>query len=79
MSLVARLTAALALAAPPGLSSGDIEDDIGDTREAAVLIAVTDRPQPGVLFIVRPEGMRMHPGHLTLRVRDCLNNNHLQV
>lgn len=64
MSLVARLTAALALAAPPGLSSGDLEDDIGDTREAAVLIAVTDRPQPGVLFIVRPEEMRMHPGQV---------------
>ena len=64
MSLVARLTAALALAAPPGLSSGDLDDDIGDTRQAAVLIAVTDRPQPGVLFIVRPEGMRMHPGQV---------------
>ena len=64
MSIVARLTAALALAAPPGLSSGDLDDDIGDTREAAVLIAVTDRPQPGVLFIVRPEGMRMHPGQV---------------
>ena len=64
MSIVARLTAALALGAPPGLSSGDLDDDIGDTRQAAVLIAVTDRPQPGVLFIVRPEGMRMHPGQV---------------
>ena len=64
MSLVSRLTAALALAAPPGLSSGDLDDDFGDTREAAVLIAVTDRPDPGVLFILRPEGMRMHPGQV---------------
>ena len=31
-------------------------------REAAVLIAVTDRPQPGVLVTHRPETMRSHAG-----------------
>jgi 8-oxo-dGTP pyrophosphatase MutT (NUDIX family) len=31
-------------------------------REAAVLIAVTDRPQPGVLLTHRPLTMRSHPG-----------------
>ena len=31
-------------------------------REAAVLIAVTDRPEPGVLITHRPLTMRNHPG-----------------
>ena len=31
-------------------------------RDAAVLIAVTDRPEPGVLLTHRPETMRSHPG-----------------
>ena len=31
-------------------------------REAAVLIAVTDRPRPGVLITHRPDTMRSHPG-----------------
>lgn len=33
-----------------------------DLRAAAVLIAVTDRPQPGVLLTHRPETMRQHAG-----------------
>lgn len=33
-----------------------------DLRPAAVLIAVTDRPEPGVLMIHRPSNMRAHPG-----------------
>ncbi len=33
-----------------------------DLRAAAVLIAVTDRPQPGVLLTHRPETMRSHAG-----------------
>lgn len=35
-----------------------------EIRPAAVLIAVTDRPEPGVLLIHRPEGMRAHPGQV---------------
>lgn len=31
-------------------------------RAAAVLMAVTDRPEPGVLLIHRPSNMRAHPG-----------------
>jgi 8-oxo-dGTP pyrophosphatase MutT (NUDIX family) len=31
-------------------------------RPAAVLIAVTDRPEPGVLLTHRPDTMRSHPG-----------------
>lgn len=33
-------------------------------RPAAVLIAVTDRAEPGVLLTHRPEGMRAHPGQV---------------
>ncbi|WP_068073707.1 CoA pyrophosphatase [Novosphingobium lentum] len=33
-----------------------------DLREAAVLVAVTDRAEPGVLVIHRPTNMRSHPG-----------------
>jgi len=33
-------------------------------RDAAVLIAVTDRPEPGVLLTHRPETMRNHPGQV---------------
>jgi 8-oxo-dGTP pyrophosphatase MutT (NUDIX family) len=36
----------------------------GDIRAAAVLIAVTERAEPGVLLIHRPEDMRSHPGQV---------------
>jgi len=36
----------------------------GEIRPAAVLIAVTDRPEPGVILTHRPEGMRAHPGQV---------------
>jgi 8-oxo-dGTP pyrophosphatase MutT (NUDIX family) len=35
-----------------------------EPRPAAVLIAVTDRAQPGVLLTHRPEGMPSHPGQV---------------
>ena len=35
-----------------------------EIRPAAVLIAVTDRPEPGVLLTERPEGLRAHPGQI---------------
>jgi 8-oxo-dGTP pyrophosphatase MutT (NUDIX family) len=35
-----------------------------ELRPAAVLIAVTDRTEPGVLLIHRPEGLRSHPGQV---------------
>jgi 8-oxo-dGTP pyrophosphatase MutT (NUDIX family) len=66
MTLALRLSAALALTTPADISTGDLGDDElpGDTREAAVLVAITDRPDPGVLFIVRPEAMRAHAGQV---------------
>lgn len=37
----------------------------GDTmREAAVLVAITEREEPGVLMIHRPSNMRAHPGQV---------------
>ena len=64
MTLAARLTDALARAAPDGLSPGDLDDFTGDAREAAVLVAITDRPEPGVLLTVRHEDLRTHAGQV---------------
>jgi 8-oxo-dGTP pyrophosphatase MutT (NUDIX family) len=38
--------------------------DAGRTAQAAVLIAVTDRREPGVVFTQRPATMRDHPGQV---------------
>jgi 8-oxo-dGTP pyrophosphatase MutT (NUDIX family) len=38
--------------------------DVGQTAEAAVLIAVTDRPEPGIILTRRPRTMRDHPGQV---------------
>ena len=37
---------------------------IREFREAAVLVAVTEREAPGVLMIHRPSNMRAHPGQI---------------
>jgi 8-oxo-dGTP pyrophosphatase MutT (NUDIX family) len=51
-----------------GVELADLRDDAGfappEVRPAAVLIAVTDRPEPGVLLTHRPETMRAHPGQV---------------
>jgi 8-oxo-dGTP pyrophosphatase MutT (NUDIX family) len=52
-----------------GLDLPDLRDDghLGPRatpRPAAVLIAVTERAEPGVLLIHRPEDMRSHPGQV---------------
>lgn len=63
--LADRLRTALsgAPSAPP------LEGDLAELREqasnsAAVLIAITDRPQPGVILTVRREQMRTHAGQV---------------
>lgn len=65
MSLAARLSEALA--APPSepLLEGDaaVEGAAPETR-AAVLIGITDRPQPGVILTVRREHLRTHAGQI---------------
>lgn len=65
IGLAERLRASLA--APP--AEPPLEGDYPELRaratsEAAVLIAITDRPQPGVLLTVRREHMRTHAGQI---------------
>ncbi|MEP0392235.1 MAG: CoA pyrophosphatase [Erythrobacter sp.] len=38
---------------------------------AAVLIAVTDRPKPGIILTQRPRGMRDHPGQVAFPGGKC--------
>jgi 8-oxo-dGTP pyrophosphatase MutT (NUDIX family) len=50
-------------------SAPPLEGDLVELREqasklAAVLIAITDRPQPGVILTVRREEMRTHAGQV---------------
>ena len=52
----ARSDLELATDYPPTLGS--------DVREAAVLVAITEREEPGVLLIHRPSNMRAHPGQV---------------
>lgn len=47
-----------------GLLSDERFAQADRTAEAAVLIAVTDRRDPGVILTRRPQGMRDHPGQV---------------
>lgn len=47
----------------PGLRD-DADFAPPEIRPAAVLIAVTDRPEPGVILTHRPRDMRAHPGQV---------------
>lgn len=67
MSLFDRLAGALAASADCGFTGEDerhIDPDGGTHTPAAVLIAVTDRPQPGVILTQRPDYLRSHPGQI---------------
>lgn len=48
----------------PDLLSDAPFADADRTAQAAVLIAITDRPQPGLILTQRPQGMRDHPGQV---------------
>ena len=64
MTLAERLGAALSRnGAPPPLTGDDVEHE-GDTVAAAVLIAITDRPEPGVILTQRTDTLRRHPGQV---------------
>lgn len=67
MTLAERLRARLAAPAGP-LMVGDLNGEApmpsGGWRAAAVLIAVTDRPQPGVLLTQRTGDLRTHAGQV---------------
>ncbi|HEU5285119.1 MAG TPA: CoA pyrophosphatase [Sphingomicrobium sp.] len=55
-----------ALARPPAepLLTGDDARETGDPAPAAVLVAVTDRPEPGVILTVRHADLRTHAGQI---------------
>lgn len=65
MTLAERLRAAFR--APPSepLLQGDLAElQTGTSVDAAVLIAITDRAEPGVILTVRREHMRTHAGQV---------------
>jgi 8-oxo-dGTP pyrophosphatase MutT (NUDIX family) len=70
LSLAGRLRAALddGQRRDPALLAGDVVTQVmaGEDRlrPAAVLIAVTDRPEPGVLLTRRAESLRSHAGQV---------------
>jgi 8-oxo-dGTP pyrophosphatase MutT (NUDIX family) len=65
MSLHARLTAALASAAPTIMEDeGHFGPPDEDRVPAAVLIAFTDRAEPGVILTQRPQWLRAHAGQV---------------
>ena len=65
MNLIERITAALADEPPHDLLPGDlVEGHDGEHREAAVLVAITDRPEPGLLLTQRREDLRTHAGQV---------------
>ena len=65
MSLVQRLTASLDRDGPADLLPGDLgEDSTAPLREAAVLVAITDRPEPGLILTHRHHGLRDHGGQI---------------
>jgi 8-oxo-dGTP pyrophosphatase MutT (NUDIX family) len=64
-ALADRLRAALAApAAEPPLEGDYPELRANASKEAAVLVAVTDRAQPGLLLTVRREHLRTHAGQI---------------
>ncbi|WP_298301986.1 CoA pyrophosphatase [uncultured Erythrobacter sp.] len=52
------------------LTDPNLTED-GRETPAAVLIAVTDRPEPGVLLTQRPSDMRDHPGQVAFPGGKC--------
>lgn len=59
-----RLRAALAMPDPGPLLEGDDAEAREAPVEAAVLVAVTDRPDPGLILTVRREHLRTHAGQI---------------
>ena len=64
MTLAERLRESLARPTPDGLLTGDHPDLPTTGTAAAVLVAITDRPEPGVILTVRREDMRTHAGQV---------------
>lgn len=65
MSLVERIAAALALMSPVELLPGDLGESSSEPlREAAVLVAITNRPEPGLILTNRHADLREHGGQV---------------
>lgn len=65
MSIVDRLRQALRSNLEAELLVGDLPEIRSlASNQAAVLIAITDRPEPGVILTVRREHMRTHAGQI---------------
>ena len=65
MNLADRLRGSLASASTAPLLVGDLPEFHADAdTPAAVLVAVTDRPEPGVVLTVRREHLRTHAGQV---------------
>jgi 8-oxo-dGTP pyrophosphatase MutT (NUDIX family) len=65
MSLVDRIARSLVADPPHDLLPGDlIEGEDGEPLLAAVLVAITDRSEPGLILTVRREHMRKHAGQV---------------
>lgn len=65
MSLADRLRQALASPAGQPPLAGDLVDGLATPSiPAAVLVAVTDRPEPGVILTVRRDHLRTHAGQI---------------
>jgi 8-oxo-dGTP pyrophosphatase MutT (NUDIX family) len=66
VKLAVRLRASLAKTARDGLLAGDLIEGAPDCgRDAAVLVAITDRGEPGVILTVRREHLRTHAGQVS--------------
>ena len=65
VTLADRLRASLAASSDADLLVGDLPEERAKASvEAAVLVAMTDRPEPGVILTVRREHMRTHAGQI---------------
>ena len=65
MTLADRLRASLALEPRDGLLAGDLIEGAPDAgHQAAVLVAITDRPEPGLILTVRRDDLRTHAGQV---------------
>ncbi len=65
MSLIERIAAALPHPSAVELLAGDsYHDEIGALREAAVLVAITDRADPGLILTHRSHALRDHGGQI---------------
>jgi 8-oxo-dGTP pyrophosphatase MutT (NUDIX family) len=65
MSLIDRISAALGAMTDLDLLAGDLGHRTDEPlREAAVLVAITDRPQPGLILTERHANLRDHGGQV---------------